>query len=388
MKDQFDVQSQSFAALSPPVRPRRSWWKRPRAWIIGAVLLLVAAVPAGYVLLSSRNASPASSASPLNSSAPLDYIQSMAFSPDGRLLAAAVDHYNGNGVFASSSLVLWDVAGGKKLRALAEQGNATSVAFSHDGKLVAAGFESQRILLWNVASGQRIPTIFAGSSDISSLAFSPDGRLLATGGDDGKTRLWDVSSGQLLKTLPVPANSQGNTVVAFSPDGRLLAAGSTTIMVWSVATGALISPFPQSTRIVEVTSLAFSGDVLAFSSETTATSNANAITLWDTSGHAKPRTLASQDSLIYSISFSPDGRTLAAATDPGIIQQWDVASGKKHDDIQGTNEQVVAFDPQGHTLASGGGDYSSNPNQGAHANQSAYIELWDASSGQPLRLLS
>jgi WD40 repeat protein len=390
VKDQFEVQSELFDVPPLPTRPHRSWWRSPRVWIIGLILLVIV-VPSGYFLLSLKNStSSGSSASPVNSSAPLDYIQSMAFSPDGRLLVAAVDHYDSDGVFTASSMMLWDVTSGKKLHTLSERGNVTSVAFSHDGRLVAIGFEDEDMLLWNVASGRPLSTIFVGSSAVNSLAFSPGGSLLATGTDDGKVRLWAVSSGQLLKTLPVSANSIGNTVVAFSPDGRFLAAGSDDIMVWDVATGQLLSPFPHTNQVVEVTSLAFSpgSDVLALSYETTANSSANAITLWDTTGQTKPRMLVSQDSLIYSISFSPDGRTLAAATDPGVIQQWDVASGKQRPDIQGTNEQLVAFDPQGHILASGGGNYSSNPNHDPYSNQGAYIELWNASTGNLLRLLN
>jgi WD40 repeat protein len=249
---------------------------------------------------------------------------------------------------------------------------------------VAVSSENENILLWNVASGRALPTRFDNSRFVYSVAFSPDGRTLASGADDGVVRLWNVSSGQLLKTLPGTANSSGSTTVAFSPDGHLLAAGSTTIMLWNVATGKSVYPFPHSDRILDVTSLAFSpdGDLLAFSAETTASGNAQTITLWNVTGSSKPRTLSSQDNLIYSVTFSPDGRTLAAASNPGIIQQWDVASGKKLPDIQGTSEQVLAFGPGGHILASGGGDQISNP------DQDAYVELWDASSGKQLRVLS
>ena len=118
--------------------------------------------------------------------------------------------------------------------------SVTSVAFSPDGKLLASGSRDQTIKLWDVASGQAVRTLTGHTDKVTSVAFSPDGKLLASGSDDETVKLWDVASGQEVRTLM--GHTDFVTSVAFSPDGNLLASGSwdKTVMVWDVGTGEKI----------------------------------------------------------------------------------------------------------------------------------------------------
>ncbi len=382
MKDEPEVQDASFEA-----NLRLPWWKRPVTWLLSGLAVFLLLISSGYYFLNSLNAS--TNAGVITA---VDYVQSIAFSPDGRLLVAAVDHDNTDGAFAGSSVMLWNVATGKKLRALTGQENINSVTFSPDGDWVAICSEDENILLWNVVNGNTLSNRFASSNAVFSLAFSPDGQLLASGDDDGMVRLWDTNSGKLLQTFPASSSASGGTTVAFSPDGRLLVAGSTTVRVWNVASGHRVSPFPHASALAAVNALSFSprGDLLALSSETLVSDSTQQITLWNLSGKdtTKPRILATQSALIYSLSISPDGRILAAAADPGVIERWDLTTGKKLPDIQGADELVVAFDPTGNLLASGGGDYSSNPDVDSASAPQAYVELWDAITGKQVRILT
>ena len=104
---------------------------------------------------------------------------------------------------------------------LAEGSTVDSVAFSPDGRTLAAGDSGGHVGLWDTGSGRRSATLAEGSP-VFSVAFSPDGRTLAAGDSGGGVGLWDTASGRRTVAL-----AEGSPVygVAFSPDGRTLAAG-------------------------------------------------------------------------------------------------------------------------------------------------------------------
>jgi WD40 repeat protein len=68
-----------------------------------------------------------------------------------------------------------------------------SVAFSPDGRLLASGSYDKTIKLWDVASGREVRTLSGHTSRVLEVAFSPDGRLLASGSGDETIKLWDIS---------------------------------------------------------------------------------------------------------------------------------------------------------------------------------------------------
>ena len=112
-----------------------------------------------------------------------------------------------------------------------------SVAFSPDGKILAAGDFDGRVYLWNVASGGPTATLAdPGSKGVGSVAFSPDGNILAAGDFNGRVYLWNAASGRLVATLADP-DSDGVDSVAFSPDGQALAVGDENgnTYLWNVA---------------------------------------------------------------------------------------------------------------------------------------------------------
>lgn len=156
---------------------------------------------------------------------------SVAFSPDGAYLASAgADH----------RIVLWDVGARTVSRVLEGHENGIQeVVFSPDGAMLASASWDHTVRLWDVATGQLVH-LLDGHTDIAQgVAFNPDGSLLASCGYDGTVRVWDVASGCVIHVID--AHENWVHFVAFSPDGTLLASGSAdgSVRLWAPATGEL-----------------------------------------------------------------------------------------------------------------------------------------------------
>src|SRR5205823_1573620 len=100
-------------------------------------------------------------------------------------------------------------------------GRVFSVAFSPDGKTLAAGSWDGTVRLWEVASGKELGQFEKQKAPVRSVAFSPDGKLLACGGEGAEVVLWDPATAKELRRLV--GHKGPITFITFSPDGKLLA---------------------------------------------------------------------------------------------------------------------------------------------------------------------
>jgi WD40 repeat protein len=142
-------------------------------------------------------------------------VRGIAFSPDGKLVAAS----NGRGAVRA-----WEAKTGKVIATLKEPGcPGETLAFSPDGKMVLTT-GANAVCRWNLATEKADVTVFKTESDFFATAISPDQKTLATGGGDGAVLLWDIATGKQIATLT--KHKYRVLAIAFSPDGNLVASGS------------------------------------------------------------------------------------------------------------------------------------------------------------------
>src|SRR5262249_14057177 len=155
-------------------------------------------------------------------------IYSVAFSKNGKTLVAG-----GGG----TSLTLWEVATGKKIRQIRDgfAGRAWSVPFAPDGRTVAAGAEGSSIHLWDSTTGKELRPAVGHRGWVRAVALAPDQQRVASAGHDGWVRLWDLATGKESRRFTAPRDFF--THVSLLPDGRALAVGWDTLRVWESATG-------------------------------------------------------------------------------------------------------------------------------------------------------
>ena len=338
----------------------------------------------------------------------------IALSPDGQTLATVED---------SGQLRTWDVASGHERRRWhAMQGFGHCLTFSPDGRTVAAALgsfdqankeEEKAIILWDLdAPTERRRRFAADWRGTAVLAFTPDGKGLVTCSNDtesrrvgekpekGSTRLWDVATGRVQRRYPIEDFDFKS--VAVSPDGKLLAAGASdqTIRVYDLTTGreriprlgqehALrakplqkqVKADPGFSDPLVMRCLAFSPDGSILASGCRGTGNTGStfiaeVYLWDVAGGKELRHFPAHQGWVSSVSFSPDGRTLATTGPEPMIRLWDVATGSEVFLQSGHRSGIrnLVISPSDATIFTAGTDGT--------------IRHWDGNTGRELDVIA
>ncbi len=274
---------------------------------------------------------------------PRGALASVAFSPDGKTLAAT-ERY---GPMAH----VWNVATGAEVATLRDR--SSPWAIWPDGRFLASRGKSRfSIDLWDLASPAAPARFTDDAGDPCALALSPDARTLAVTSADGIVRFFDVESRALRQRASL--DSPWRSPIAFSSDGRLLAVpdGGRVVDALDATTGAVARRFVGAAD--DVQAIAWSPDGERFA----AVDRAGQATVWRARTAALDRRWIAHVGRAESVAFSPDGRMLATSGAEGRIFVWDVSSGERLAQIPGGDERAacVAFSPDGRLLAAGEDD--------------------------------
>lgn len=224
--------------------------------------------------------------------------------------------------------------------------NQETVAFSPDGSLLASAGDGGRVFLWETKGWNSVHSLQGHKGSVRTVFFTPDGKLLVSGGDDGQVIFWDPFTGKETKRIVTNNDVQE---FAFSPDGKLMAtlAGSPKVLLWDLSTGKAL----KSIKLFrdDVSSLAFSpdGKSIALGSDD------NDVILYDVE-EDDIMALYTVPDVYVSFAYSPDGKSLAAGGSKVGIALWDLSVGVVADQMKGPKDKEtrVLFLEGGALLAS------------------------------------
>lgn len=394
-----------------PRAARRSRVSR-RLWRVGWVLPLTVIGACSY----SSKSQPTPFAEPVHRvtfgvSGPGNDVYALAFTADGRVAATA--YFGGydpqTQTYADGHIKLWDAATGKELATLRGHARgAGSLAFSPDGRLLAScgtavSDAPAEVKLWDVARAAEVAAFRPQTGHVISLAFSSDGKVLALGeaaeyDHQGGTfkaaaiKLWDVG---LRKQRAVLKGYTGSVcALAFAPDGKTLASANltqdrvpATIKLWDVVTAAERATLTG--HVGPVLCLAFSpdGQLLASGGQGTLVQEKLRPRYWHPTGDVKLWDLGTGQERValdghllgrpvHRVAFTADGKGLAAVS--GSVKLWDANTGRER----------ASFRAEGHSREkpvpwSNWCDVWSTPDGLVLVSRNQYfVKLWDVPLNQ------
>ena len=348
--------------------------------------------------------------------AAIGYFGGLRFSPDGTRLAVAPGDHAGDRARVRVFRILPDPAADAPLEAAVRDlpmggPSVYDVAWSPDGRSLAAGGghffaagtkADGRVRLWDVATWQLRGELAGDDGTTAALDFAPDGKTLASGGTDGVVRLWDVSGAPDQWASRTALRGHDGTInrLAYAADGRLASgADDRTVRIWDAGD----APGPRALLrgpSSEVRGLAWlpadglarlPADGLArlpadgnddgefVGPRLAAGGNDDVVRVWD--GEPAEAALGGFDDVVWAVAVSPDGRFVAGGSFDDTVRLWDRRTDAAPRVFAHSGDvNAVAFSPDGTRLASGAGDWSDETRLGE-------VQLRDVADGSLLRRL-
>jgi WD40 repeat protein len=343
-------------------------------------------------------------------------VRSVAFSPNGRLVAAG-DESGSTLVYSIGGRLLSILYGslGVNRQDFAVYDAANSLAFSPNSRMLAVAGALGSVRLWDLATHSA--KVLAGTAPVKAVAFSSDGALVATGSEDGLASVWNAASGEPLATL---AGSRGSIVdVAFDPSGNLLASTATgeyDARVWRALPGDLLSQVAEpelhafdllagGTRVLTVGSgevelwNTLDGSLVVQRSFGNATSNEqispdgryaalsapDAVRVIDTQTLGGKRDTPMRDPTGRRVDYngglaiSTDARRVVSGSTTGTAYEWNGTTGALEQTLSGSPDEGSSQTVSAQISANGARVLTIGEERASHLY---HATLWDARTGE------
>jgi WD40 repeat protein len=266
-------------------------------------------------------------------------IVSIAFSPDGSLIASASD---------DQTIRLWNLAGNPLALLEGHTDEVWGVSFSPDGQYIVSSSLDRTVRLWDI-HGKNLKILLGHESGVYGISFSPDNQHIASASADKTVRIWNVNGTHLV----LSGHKDRVYGVSFSPDGRYIASASfdKTVRLWSID-GELINILEgHKDRVWDVV-FSFDGQYIA------SASSDKTVRLWSTDG-SLINTLEGHSNAVYTVRFRPDDQYIASASSDKTIRLWK-SDGTLINTLEGHSDAIygISFSPNGQYIASASDDES------------------------------
>lgn len=279
-----------------------------------------------------------------------DAVQSVALSPDGKIIASASD---------DGTVKLWELTGENlnPIQEIKDQGGwVRAVVFLSDRQIITAG-QDKNIKIIDIATGKVVKTLSGHTNLINNLAIAPASDLLVSGSYDNTVNLWQISTGKLLRSQT--GHTDKIWGLAISPDGKQVVSASRdkTVRVWDVKTGENLKTLQHPAGVTCVLITPDGKRVISGSTD-------NLIRVWDLTSAKKLFELSEHKDMIGAIAITSDGKYLFSGGKDGqnSIRLWNLQTKSSIWNLIGHTDLVTSLviTPDNLQLISGSQDKNIN----------------------------